>query len=204
MEVSAGTGRNSTYYDLEKVKSLTFVDQSGAMIEVARKKWNMLRPEYRNCSFYTQSTTDPLPATTVPKAGFTTVLQTMGICSTPNPAATLSHLGTLVDPAEGRILLLEHGRSGYRFVNWVLDKSAARHANKHGCWPNRDVRKVLEESGLVVEKIKVSQFGTLYYMEARPGVRQIEARKRAESEIEMRKRAQSEDKTKGAKRWFGG
>ena len=66
------------------------------------------------------------------------------------------------------------------------------------------MRKVLEESELVVEKIQVSQFGTLYYMEARPGVRQIEARKRAESEIEMRKRAQSEDKTKGAERWFGG
>ena len=109
-----------------------------------------------------------------------------------------------MDPAEGRIVLLEHGRSGYRFGNWVLDKSAARHANKHGCWPNRDVRKVLEESGLVVEKIKVSQFGALYHMEARPGERQIEARKRAESEIEIRKRAESEDKTKGAKRWFGG
>lgn len=59
-------------------------------------------------------------------------------------------------------MLLEHGRSGYRFVNWVLDKSAARHSNKHGRWPNRDVRKILEESGLVVEKIKVSQFGAFY------------------------------------------
>lgn len=98
-------------------------------------------------------------------------------------------------------MLLEHGRSGYRFVNWVLDKSAARHSNKHGRWSNRDVRKILEESGLVVEKIKVSQFGAFY---CETGERQTEARKRAESEIEIRKRAESEDKTKGAKRWFGG
>lgn len=181
LEVSSGTGRNSSYYDLKKVKSLTFVDQSGPMIEIARKRWDMLHPGYKNCSFYIQSATDPLPATAVPRGGFTTILQTMGICSTPNPAATLSHLATLVDPAEGRILLLEHGRSNHSFVNWVLDKSAARHADKHGCWPNRDIRKVLKESGLVIEKMKVSSFGTLYYVEARPGVKQIEAWKSAET-----------------------
>jgi methyltransferase OMS1 len=181
LEVSSGTGRNSSYYDLEKVKSLTFVDQSGPMVEIARKRWDMLHPGYKNCSFYIQSATDPLPATAVPKEGFTTILQTMGICSTPNPAATLAHLGTLVDPAEGRLLLLEHGRSNYSFVNWVLDKSAARHADKHGCWPNRDVGKVLEESGLVIEKIEVSSFGTLYYVEARPGSKQMEATKSAEA-----------------------
>ncbi|KAL2046313.1 hypothetical protein N7G274_001760 [Stereocaulon virgatum] len=177
LEVSSGTGRNSSYYDLEKLKSLTFVDQSGPMVEIARKRWDMLHPGYENCSFYIQSANDPLPATAVPKGGFTTILQTMGICSTLNPAANLSHLGTLVDPAEGRILLLEHGRSKYRFVNWVLDKSAARHADKHGCWPNRDIKKILDESGLVIEKIEVSSFGTLYYVEARPGLKQMEASK---------------------------
>ena len=146
LEVSVGTGRNAIYYDLERVKSLTFVDQSGPMVDVARKKGNLLHPAYGNCSFYTQSTMDPLPAIVIPKQGFNTVIQTMGICSRPNPAATLSHLDTLVDPAEGRILLLEHGRSGYKLVNWVLDKSAAKHADKHGCWPNRDVRKIIAES----------------------------------------------------------
>lgn len=86
-----------------------FVDQSGSMVEVARKKWNQLHPEYKDCSFYTQSPTDPVPASTVPKGGFTAILQTMGICPTPNPAATLSHLSTLLDSAEGKILFLEHG-----------------------------------------------------------------------------------------------
>lgn len=73
----------------KKVKGLTFVDQSGAMIEVARKTWNMLHPEYRNGLFYTQSTTDPLPATTVPKAGSTTVLQTMGILVHTQPSSNI-------------------------------------------------------------------------------------------------------------------
>ena len=175
-----GTGRNGIYYDLDKVKSLAFVDQSGPMVEIARKKWNSLHPGYEHCSFHTQPALDPLPASAMPKTGFTTIVQTMGICSTPTPAATLGYLGTLADSKDGRLLLLEHGRSHYSWINWILDKAAARHADKHGCWFNRDVGRVLEDSGLVIEKVERSQFGTLWYVEARPGVRR--ERKLAEGE----------------------
>ena len=171
LEVSVGTGRNGLYYDLERVKSLAFVDQSGAMVEIARNKWNALHPNYEHCSFHTQSAMDPLPASALPETGFTTIVQTMGLCSTTKPAATLAYLASLADPKVGKILLLEHGRSYYDWMNWILDKSAARHADRHGCWFNRDVARVLEESGLVVEKVKRSQFGTLWYVEARPGAR---------------------------------
>lgn len=171
LEVSVGTGRNGVYYDLEKVKSLAFVDQSEAMAEIARKKWDSLHPGYENCSFQIQSAMDPLPSSAMPETGFTTIVQTMGICSTPTPAVTLAHLGGLADPKDGRILLLEHGRSHYGWINWILDKAAAKHADKHGCWFNRDVGMVLEESGLVIEKVERSQFGTLWLVEARPGVR---------------------------------
>ena len=166
-----GTCRNGVYYDLEKVKSLAFVGQSGAMVEIARKKWNSLHPEYEHCSFHIQSAMDPLPASAIPEKGFTTVVQTMGICSTPTPAATLAHLGNLADPNDGKLLLLEHGRSYYSWMNWILDKAAAKHADKHGCWFNRDVGMILEESGLVIEKVERSQFGTLWFVEARPGDR---------------------------------
>lgn len=169
LEVSVGTGRNGMYYDVERVKSLAFVDQSRAMVEIARKKWNSLHPEYERCSFHTQSAMDPLPSPAMPKTGFTTIVQTMGICSTPTPAAMLAHLGSLTDPDNGKLLLLEHGRSYYDWMNWILDKAAAKHADKHGCWFNRDVGKILEESGLVVEKVERSQFGTLWFVEARPG-----------------------------------
>jgi methyltransferase OMS1 len=39
LEVSVGTGRNGQYYDLKKCKSITFVDQSPEMIEIAKKKF---------------------------------------------------------------------------------------------------------------------------------------------------------------------
>ena len=165
-----GTGRNGQYYDSKRVKSLAFVDQSEAMVKIARKKWNALHPKYEHCSFHTQSATDPLPASVLPETGFTTIVQTMGVCSTPTPAATLAHLASMTDPKDGRILLLEHGRGYYDWINWILDKAAAKHADRHGCWFNRDVGKVLEESGLVIEEMERSQFGTLWYVEARPGV----------------------------------
>ena len=166
-----GTGRNGPYYDLKRVKSVAFVDQSGAMVEIARKKWNGLHPKHEHCSFHTQSAMDPLPASALPETGFTTIVQTMGICSTPKPAATLAHLASLADPKVGRILLLEHGRGYYGWMNFILDKAAAKHADRHGCWFNRDVGRVLEESGLAIEKVERSQFGTLWYVEARPGLR---------------------------------
>ena len=40
LEVSVGTGRNVRYYDLKKCKSITMVDQSAEMIDIARDKFD--------------------------------------------------------------------------------------------------------------------------------------------------------------------
>ena len=189
-----GTGRNGLYYDLERAKSLAFVDQSGPMVEIARKKWNALHPNYEHCSFHTQSDMDPLPVSAVPETGFTTIVQTMGICSTPRPAAALAYLATLADPNEGRILLLEHGRGHYAWMNRILDKAAAKHADRHGCWFNRDIDKILKESGLVIDKVERSQFGTLWYVEARPGVRRGEALAQGKEETNDEREMKQGDK----------
>ncbi len=39
LEVSVGTGRNARYYDLKRCRSVTMLDQSGEMVEVARGKF---------------------------------------------------------------------------------------------------------------------------------------------------------------------
>jgi SAM-dependent methyltransferase len=54
----------------------------------------------------------------------------------------------------GRILLLEHGRGHYAWLNDRLDKSAERHHHKWGCWWNRDIKEIVREvssSKLVLE-----------------------------------------------------
>lgn len=91
LEVSVGTGRNMEYYDLKKCKSLTMVDQSGEMIEIARQKFRNLCPTYKTCTLLTQSAMDHIACPT--SSGFDTIVQTMGLCSTPYPSELLAHLG---------------------------------------------------------------------------------------------------------------
>ena len=142
------------------------------MTEIAKEKFQEAYPEYANAMFITQSALDPLPEhiTKGVKEGgvYDTIVQTMGLCSTPQPTQLLMHLGKLAHPRHGKILLMEHGRSYYQWINNVLDMTAAKHADRHGCWWNRDIGRYVEDSGLVVESMKRRHFGTLWIIEARP------------------------------------
>lgn len=163
LEASVGTGRNTEFY--KTAKSFTFVDQSPEMIKIAREKFAKLRPDYTKAVFRTQSAAEPMPT---PPGGFDTIVQTMGLCSTPDPVALLRNLGSLANQEKGQILLLEHGRSYYRWLNTVMDNLAPLHADKHGCWWNRDILKIVEESGLNLVESRRSNFGTTYWLELRP------------------------------------
>jgi methyltransferase OMS1, mitochondrial len=67
----------------------------------------------------------------------------------------------------GRILLLEHGRSTFDFLNNILDADAAARYDIWGCWWNRDIVKIAEEAGLEVELQSRWHFGTTVFMVAR-------------------------------------
>lgn len=95
---------------------------------------------------------------------YDTVLETMSLCSTEQPDALLASLGRLVKPESGRILLLEHGRSKYGILNRKLDKSAEAHAEKFGCWWNRDVGAVVKRSGLEVLEMRRHHLGTTWWI----------------------------------------
>ena len=125
-------------------------------------------PNYKNCRFLTQSAHDPIPCPS--PAGYDTVIETMGLCSTPNASSLLAKLGRLTNPKTGRILLLEHGRSYFAWLNRILDNHAVAHADKHGCWWNKDIQKIVEESGLEVIQVKryMYHFGTTWRVELRP------------------------------------
>ena len=68
----------------------------------------------------------------------------------------------------GRILLLEHGRGYYDWLNNVLDGLAPSHADHYGCWWNRDIGAIVEQSGLEVESIKRYHLGTTWEVVLRP------------------------------------
>ncbi|KAI9832898.1 MAG: hypothetical protein M1819_003928 [Sarea resinae] len=199
LEVAVGTGRNMEYYPLDKCRSLTMVDQSKQMIEVARRKFQdtremnerlmktrlpELHPEYANLTFRTTSAESPIPSP--PAQGFDTVIQTMGLCSTPRPALLLQNIGAVTNPEHGRILLLEHGRSHYRWLNNILDNLAPVHAHRYGCWWNRDIGRIVEESGLEVVRVKRYHMGTTWWVELRPKSRTLESSSEGKKEAEKK------------------
>jgi len=109
------------------------------------------------------------------KGKYTTILQTMGICSTPSPHTLMSSLAGHLDTSdpEARILLLEHGRSYLPWLNRILDNSAEKHAEIHGCWYNRDIGEIVEEeakkAGLEVRRVMRKHLGTTWVFELAPG-----------------------------------
>ncbi|KAI5217154.1 S-adenosyl-L-methionine-dependent methyltransferase [Aureobasidium subglaciale] len=190
LEVSCGTARNLGYYGFDQIKSLTLIDLSPQMVEQARSKWNILNPgkvaENVPIRFLQGDCIGDMPepparaqeeakksgTTFTPglKKGYDTIVQTMGLCSTAQPVELLKNLSKHLDHSnpEARILLLEHGRSYIGWMNKLLDTTAPQHADKHGCWWNRDIGQLIEESGLEVVKERRKQFGTVWIFELKP------------------------------------
>ena len=183
LEASCGTGRNMQYYQfgerrtvdengratIRGCRTVTFVDLSAPMVEIAQHKFDQIHPDLSALvNFRVQDVKDtqgPRGNNMKKKEGrpyYDTIVQTMGLCSLPDPVGTLRHLGTLVDPENGSILLLEHGRSYYGWLNGILDNLALAHADKHGCWWNRDIRAIVRQSGLEVVKEKRWHLGTTW------------------------------------------
>jgi methyltransferase OMS1 len=190
LEVSCGTGRNLGYFDIgldSKVESLTFVDLSPKMVEVCRRKWDVLyagseknlKPglQVRFLAGSALAALPPPPSTSTSpssqtaKLNYDTILQTVGLCSTPSPVSLLVNLARHLDTSnpDARILLLEHGRSYRDWLNKILDNSAEAHAEKWGCWQNRDIGALVAEAasraGLEVVRERRWHLGTTWVFE---------------------------------------
>ncbi|KAI6381016.1 hypothetical protein MCOR25_001318 [Pyricularia grisea] len=103
------------------------------------------------------------------------IVQTFGLCSVSSPKRLLANMADVLKPETGRMLLLEHGRGNWGFVNNVLDKLAPSHFQRFGCWWNRDIERIVRDAasevpGLEVVSIKrpgVLQAGTTLLIELR-------------------------------------
>ncbi|KAL7542347.1 hypothetical protein ACHAXR_012536 [Thalassiosira sp. AJA248-18] len=167
LEVGAGTGRNLGFYPGKStVKKVMLTDSSEKMLLRAREKLKKM-PNHE-IGRYEVMEADAANLHSFEDNSFDTIVDTFGLCSFDDPVAVLKELQRVCKP-NGKILLLEHGRSkSYLGLSDYLDKHAERHAKNWGCVWNRDIDKIVESSGLKLEKLNNWHFGTTYYIVCTP------------------------------------
>lgn len=159
LEVAAGTGRNLACYP--PGCRITAVDASPAMLEIARRRAARLRLDVEFHLMDGQ-------ALRFPDARFDTVVSTLTTCTYPDPVAALREMARVCRP-EGRILLLEHGRSDRpRIARWQ-DRRADRHARTAGCHWNREPLELVRAAGLLPSLSRRTLLGVLHEIEILPG-----------------------------------
>ena len=100
-------------------------------------------------------------------ASFDSVVSSLTTCTFPNPVAALQEMAR-VCRTDGRVLLLEHGRSDREWLGRWQDRRADRHAQQLGCHWNREPLKLVREAGLKVSKSQRLFFGVFHTIDAEP------------------------------------
>jgi methyltransferase OMS1 len=165
VEVCAGGGRNNEFFVPSQVSSLTLVDFAPKALALG-----VGRP--LGASPPSPPSSPPLiprvliadaHALPLSDASCDCAVDTFGLCSLKDPQKALKEMARIVKP-EGKILLLEHGRSSWCTpLNWLLDRGAAGHLKQWGCSWNLDVEALVSSTltpGCEVVSVKHHHFGT--------------------------------------------
>jgi len=157
LDVGIGTGKNLRYYS--RRCSITGIDYSLAMLAVAEKRAEELGRKAR----LIEGDAERLP---FKKGEFDCVVDTLGLCTYPNPVKALKEMKR-VCKKEGRIFLLEHGRSSNGVLRWIQEKVRKKQLERLGCHVERDIAKSVKQAGLEIMSVKRRFFGVFYIIEAR-------------------------------------
>jgi ubiquinone/menaquinone biosynthesis C-methylase UbiE len=103
-----------------------------------------------------------------PDRSFDTVVSSLTTCTFPNPVAALREMAR-VCRTNGKILLLEHGRSDREWLGRWQDRRADSFAKQLGCHWNREPLKLVWKAGLKINAAQRFFFGIFHQIEATPG-----------------------------------
>src|SRR5688500_197995 len=158
LEVAVGTGKNLSYYPRDC--RIIALDLSSEMLKVARNRAAKLSIPV----FFLVADAEAL---SFPDNSFDTVVSSLSTCTFPNPIAALEELGRVCRP-EGKVLLLEHGRSDRERLGWWQDRHADQFAKPLGCHWNREPLDIARKAGLRINTARRSFFGIFHQIEAEP------------------------------------
>ena len=158
LEVAVGTGKNLPHYPRDC--RIFAVDLSGEMLNVAQKRAAQL-------SIHLPFLLADAQALPFRDQSFDTVVSSLSTCTFPNPLAALRDMAR-VCRSDGKILLLEHGRSDREWFGRWQDRHADQFAKPLGCHWNREPLELTRDGGLKVVKSQRSFFGIFHRIEAEP------------------------------------
>ena len=158
LDVACGTGTNFPYF--APTVDLTGIDLSPDMLEKARGRLDDLGLDGQLRQMDAQ-------ALAFDDDRFDTVVSALSTCTFPEPRLALREMQRVCAP-DGRILLLEHGRSDARPLAWYQDWRAESHYEQLGCRWTQEPLALVESAGLDVERADSAVFGVLTMVEARP------------------------------------
>jgi len=158
LEVAAGTGRNFRWYPGNA--SVLAVDLSIHMLKRAREKAGRLGRQY----LFAVMDAERLA---LRDNAFDSVVSTLSTCTFPDPVAALREMAR-VCRTDGRLLLLEHGRSDRPWAARYQDRRVETHVRMLGCHWNREPQDLVRQAGLRVIQATRRFLGVLHAIEARP------------------------------------
>ena len=159
LEVAIGTGKNLPYYPAGC--RIIGADASKEMLAIAQRRASRLPLDIP----FLLADAEALP---FPDEIFDTVVSSLSTCTFPDPVAALKEMARVCRP-EGKLLLLEHGRSDREWLARFQDRTAERHAKQLGCHWNRKSLDLVRRAGLKINKTKRGFFGIFNQIEAAPG-----------------------------------
>jgi ubiquinone/menaquinone biosynthesis C-methylase UbiE len=158
LEVAVGTGKNLRFYPTDR--PIIAVDSSPNMLDIARQRAKKLGIDV---SFLLMDAEN----LAFPDRSFDTVVDSLSLCTFPDPLIALKEMAR-VCRSEGRILLLEHGRSDSEWLGRWQDRRADKHAKQLCCHWNREPLDLVRQAGLKLISARRTFFGILHVIEAAP------------------------------------
>jgi ubiquinone/menaquinone biosynthesis C-methylase UbiE len=159
LEVAVGTGKNLRYYP--RGCRIIAVDVSRQMLNVARQRAAKLSMDVS----FSLADAAALPFS---DKSFDTVVSSLTTCTFPNPVAALREMAR-VCRTDGRVLLLEHGRSDREWLGRWQDRREDSFAKQLGCHWNRKPLDLVRKAGLKINNSRRVFFGIFHHIEAVPG-----------------------------------